>query len=97
MAVTATVRPSRITVRRFDSRRRDVAEAWTRLCKATVGLASAFAEFEKARRAYEEAQRGTGRVDHREGVYEVYDHEGRYVGCIGSEAWDKLMDEPQRG
>lgn len=35
-------------------------------------------------------------VEHREGMMEVYDWEGRYKGCIGSETWAKLLADPGR-
>ncbi len=31
------------------------------------------------------------KIEHREGIHEVYDHEGRYVGCIGRERWNELI------
>lgn len=31
----------------------------------------------------------------REGMVTAYDHEGRYVGCIGSETWRWLIDHPE--
>ena len=31
----------------------------------------------------------------REGMVTVYDHDGRYVGCIGRETWRWLIDHPE--
>jgi hypothetical protein len=28
---------------------------------------------------------------HREAVVEVYDHEGRYLGCMGAETWQSAI------
>lgn len=34
----------------------------------------------------------TPSVPHREGVVEVYDHEGQYLGCMGRETWDAILE-----
>jgi len=31
------------------------------------------------------------RPEPREGIVTAFDHEGRYVGCIGSETWEQLL------
>jgi hypothetical protein len=31
----------------------------------------------------------------REGMVTAYDHEGRYVGCIGEQTWRWLIDHPE--
>jgi hypothetical protein len=32
----------------------------------------------------------------REGMVTVWDHEGRYLGCMGVEAWERLLREAAR-
>jgi hypothetical protein len=34
-----------------------------------------------------------GSLEPREGIATVYDHAGRYVGCIGIETWWRLVAE----
>jgi hypothetical protein len=33
---------------------------------------------------------------HREGIVEVYDDTGRYLGCMGARRWERLMVEDQQ-
>jgi hypothetical protein len=39
--------------------------------------------------------REEGKAVPREGMVTVYDHEGRYVGCMGSETWRWLLEHPE--